>query len=978
MNAQRDLWFEDFRIDRRNREMRRGSRVVALRPKSFAVLQYLAENPGRLVTQAELIKAVWGSTVVSDGLLRSYIMDVRQALDDDASNPRFIETLPRRGIRFLPKVTEASGSDDSALDPNVLVSSAPSPELIGRDQELGSLDRLMTAALAGKRQMVFIAGEAGIGKTALLQVFLDKISAAGDARVVCGHCVEQFGTREAYLPIFDALGRLCSDEPASGALTVVAQYAPSWLVQMPGLVSGDQLQILQKKIQGTTQARMLGEFCEALEALAADQLLVLGLEDLHWTDVATLDLLSIVARRDHRARLMVVGTYRPADVVVSNHPLRTVLGDLQAHRQCTVLMPENLTEDDVDMYLGHRFPAHEFPPKLKQLIHRNTIGNPLFVRAIVDEFVRDKLIDRRDGRWQLTGDVQKVDGGKSASLRQLIEGQLSRLSVNEQRLLEAAAVVGSAFDSDLVAAALETDPVEAEEQCDGLAQRHQILRTAQEHSDERGGGHSRYEFIHDLYRNAAFNQSSQGRRRHWSRRIAEKMAADLGDRADEAATELAYYFEQAGMPSMGAQYCAVAGERASRQFANAEAVGHFRRGMELLKGQPASKERDAIELRLQVGIAAPLVAREGYRSEEVVAALSRAWELNETLGDGPQSFAALRALYELLMGRSDYVRTFELCDKLDLVAQRERDPYLAAEALRLRGISALFLGKLGESKAVLTQSIDVFRRERGVSKVLAPDDPEVSSACTLSLALWMLGYPEQALNWTQEALNRANALDAQFSIAIAHCFRAILMRFLRNYTATQEEADKAIAICDKFGFGYWGAQASLERGWAIAMQGRASDGIEEIQSVLNSVSMGVGGSLTKLAEAYLHVGKIREGLDAVDQALKFVLEHKEAAWEPELYRLKGELLMERSAAKAGKRGGDIDQAERALLTAIERARQNEARSFELRAAMGLHRLWSKNGKPTEARRIVADVYDRFSEGFGTPDLVEARRMLRKQ
>jgi DNA-binding winged helix-turn-helix (wHTH) protein/tetratricopeptide (TPR) repeat protein len=978
MSAQRGLWFEDFRLDRRNQEVRRGPRVIALRPKSFAVLRFLAENPGRLITPAELLKAVWGSTVVSDGLLRSYIMDVRQALDDDASNPRFIETLPRRGFRFLPKVTEASVPDDGKLEPKAPVSSAPSPELIGRDQELSSLERLMTAALRGKRQMVFIAGEAGIGKTALLQAFLDNISAAGDARVVCGHCVEQFGTREAYLPIFDALSRLCTDGPAGEALTAVAQYAPSWLAQMPGLVSGDQLQTLQKRIQGTTQARMLGEFCEALEALAADQLLVLGLEDLHWTDVATLDLLSIVARRDHRARLMVVGTYRPADVVLSNHPLRAVLGDLQAHRQCTVLMPENLTENDVDIYLSHRFPAHEFPPKLKQLIHRNTIGNPLFVSAIVDEFVRDKLIDHRDGRWRLTGDVEKVDGGKSVSIRQLIEGQLSRLSANEQRLLEVAAVVGSTFDSDLVAAALEIDPVEAEERCDGLAHRQQILRTAEERSDERNGTHSRYEFIHDLYRNAAFNQSSQARRRQWYKRIAEKRAADLGDRADEAATELAYYFEQAGMPSMAAQYCAVAGEKASRQFANAEAVGQFRRGIDLLKNQRASKERDAIELRLQVGIAAPLVAREGYRSEEVVAALSRAWELNETLGDGPQSFAALRALYELLMGRSDYARTFELCDKLDLVAQRDGDPYFAAEALRLRGISALFLGRLGESKVVLTEAIDAFSRKKGASKVLAPDDPAVSSGCTLSLSLWMLGYPEQALSCTQDALNRANALGAQFSIAIARCFRAILMRFLRDYVATQEEANKAIAICNKFGFGYWGAQASLEHGWAAAMQGRASDGIKEIQTVLSSVSMGVGGSLAKLAEVYLKVGKIREGLDAVDQALKFVLEHKEAAWEPELYRLKGELLMERSTAKSGKRGGDIDQAERALLTAIERARESEAKSFELRAAMGLHQLWSKKGKPTEARRIVADVYDWFSEGFDTADLIDARRILRKR
>jgi DNA-binding winged helix-turn-helix (wHTH) protein len=383
MNIRRDLWFEDFRLDRRNQEVRRGSRVISLRPKSFAVLQFLAENPGRLVTQTELLKAVWGSTAVSDGLLRNYVMDVRQALGDAASNPRIIETLPRRGFRFLPKVTVESGPY-ADLEPNVVATSAPSSPLIGRDQELSSLDRLMASAVGGKRQIVFIAGSAGIGKTALLQAFLRNMTAAGDARIACGHCVEQFGTREAYLPIFDAVSRLCDDERASEALTVLAQYAPSWLAQMPGLLSEDQFQTLQKKVQGITQARMLGELCEALEAMAADQLLVLGLEDLHWMDLATLDLLSIVARREHRARLMVIGTYRPADVIVSNHPLRAVLSDLQAHRQCTVLLPENLTEDDVHMYLSYRFPAHEFPPKLKQLIHRNTAGNPLFVTAIVD------------------------------------------------------------------------------------------------------------------------------------------------------------------------------------------------------------------------------------------------------------------------------------------------------------------------------------------------------------------------------------------------------------------------------------------------------------------------------------------------------------------------------------------------------------------------------------------------------------------
>jgi hypothetical protein len=242
----------------------------------------------------------------------------------------------------------------------------------------------------------------------------------------------------------------------------------------------------------------------------------------------------------------------------------------------------------------------------------------------------------------------------------------------------------------------------------------------------------------------------------------------------------------------------------------------------------------------------------------------------------------------------------------------------------------------------------------------------------------MLGYPEQAVQWARDALNRATALDAPFSMVVARCFRAMLMRFLRDNAATIGEADAAIAIADKYGFAYWRAQASLEHGWAVTMQGQGSAGIKEIRSVVASVSLGLGGSMAKLAEACLRMGKTTDGLHAADQALHFITEHKEGTWEPELYRLKGELLVQRAQAKTGKRDSDLEQAERCFTTAIQRARANEAKSFELRAAMSLFPLWSGNGKRAEARRIVADVYDWFSEGFDTPDLIDARRMLRKR
>jgi len=975
MNNNPDLRFERFRLDRRNQELRHDSRLISLRPKTFAVLQYMAENPARLITQDELLKAVWGPIAVSGALLRGYIRDIRHALGDNAEHPRFIETIPRRGFRFLAKATPESApeSTSDAIQPIV---SSPSSELVDRDRDLGTLHRHLRSALGGKRQVVFIAGEAGIGKTALLNTFLDQAAAVSPSSVACGQCIEQYGTREAYLPIFDALAKLCHGAHADETLAVLTHHAPAWLVQMPGVVSDDQFEALQKRVQGTTQTRMLGEFCEALEVLAAKQPLILGLEDLQWCDPSTLDLLSVIARRVERARLMVIGSYRPADVIISEHPLRTVEQDLQAHRLCAELWPDYLTESGVGKYLATRFPANQFPVRLKQLIHRNTNGNPLFVSAIVEDLLHDKSIDKRDGHWQLIGEPEQMESWKSASLRHLIEGQLSHLRPGEQRVLEAASIAGGEFTPDVIAAALEIDVTEAEEYCDAMVRRRQVLRSVQEDLSRKPADQPRYEFVHDLYRTAAFDRSSHARRRRWYRRIAEKMVADSGGRVEEMATVLAYYFEHAGIPKAAAHYCAVAGERAGQQFANSEAFGQFRRGIELLKAVSPSSERDALELRLQVGLALPLTGSQGFESDEVVAALSRASELNQKLGDSPQTFGALRGLYQLLMGRGDYQATLELCDKIDRVAEREAAPAFIAEATRLRGLSAFFLGRLTESRDAFARSLVSYGREERNSRVFAiADDPQVTGASVLSLVLWMLGYPDQALQRGRDALRRAGSFGAPYSIALAHCFFAMLMRFLRDYAGTINEAESAIAVCDKQGFAHWRAQASLERGWAMAMQGHAAVGIRQIRSALGSSSLGLGGSVSKLADACLCTGKTKEGLRAVDEALTFVEQHKERTWEPELHRLKGELLWQRLESKRGQRHEDIDKAESCFRTAIERARENAAKSFELRAAMSMYKLWNKQGKRADAHRLLADAYNSFTEGFDTPDLVDAHRLL---
>jgi DNA-binding winged helix-turn-helix (wHTH) protein/tetratricopeptide (TPR) repeat protein len=980
MTVQPNLCFGSFVLDRANQQLCCDSKDIPLPPKTFAVLQYLAENPQRLVTQDELLKAVWGPVAVGDGLLRGYVRDIRHALADDAARPRYIETIPRRGFRFVADVTVDSTSR-LALQAEQDGSTTPPLRLVGRDSDLTALHRSLQTMLRGRRQLVFIVGEAGIGKTALLNGFLAQVRATHPVLVACGQCIEQYGTREAYLPIFDALGTLCRGAHAREVVGALTRHAPSWLAQMPGVLADEQFQTLQKTIQGTTQSRMLRELCEALEALAVDRPIILTLEDLQWSDHSTLDLLSMIGRRQESGRLMLIGSYRPADVIVSGHPLKSVAQDLQAHRLCSELWPDYLSETALTEYLADRFPDHIFPPRLCQVIHRNTGGNPLFVTAIVDDLLKDQSIEKQSGRWQLKGEPEEISTWKSGSLRQAIEGQLARLSAAEQRIVEAAALAGVEFTADMVAATLETDVAEVEDHCDELVRRRQILRSAAGGASPNIAGSSRYTFSHDLYRAVALDRSPPNRRRRRYQRIADKMVADCGERVDEVATEVAYYFEQANLPLEAAHYCALAGDRAVRRFANSEAIAHFRRGIDLIRKAPASERHDALELRLQVGLALPLTATQGYGTAEVAAVISRARDLDQKLGDGPQTFGALRGLYQLLMGRGDYQATLDLCDRLDRVAEREREPVFAAEVLRMRGISAFFLSRLSDASDALKRSLLALnRRERSNSQTSAiAEDPETSAKSVLALVLWMLGYPDQARQLGDEAVTTARTLAVPYSMAIAHCFLALLMRYLRDAAATLDQADSAIAICDAHGFALWRAQASLERGWAVAMQGRVAVGIKEIQAALAPfATVGATGSIGKLVDVCLHAKKTQEGVRAVDEALRLVRDNGERTWEAELYRLKGELLVQRASAKATKskrQERDITEAELCFATAIARARESGSKSFELRAAMSLYRLSSRKDKRNEARRILAEVYDWFTEGFSTRDLTDARQLL---
>src|SRR5262249_24935693 len=483
MIQKRQILFPPFRLDPFNQYLMLDQELIPLRPKSFAVLQYLAERPNKLVKKEELIEAIWPETFVTDTLLKGCVTEIRKALGDDPAAPRFIETAHRRGYRFIGAVTEESDSQRQIKTSGRFVVPlrlrlTPAPDLVGREADFAQLQRCLERAMEGERQVVFITGEAGIGKTALVESFL--LSAAREPGVWLAHgqCLEQYGAGEAYLPALEAVSRLCQEPGRERLIELLSRRAPTWLRQMPWLASAAELEAFEREAMGATRERMLREMAETIEALTDKTPLVMAIEDLHWSDYSTLDLISYLARRSERARLLLIGTYRPVEVILHEHPLKGVKQELQAKRLCEELSLERLSEESVGEYLSARFQRNPLPISLAQLIHKRTEGNPLFMVSAVDYLQAEGLIVESAGRWQLRAELSRLEIGVPESIRQMIEKQSDRLSRDQRRTLEAASVAGTEFSVAAVAAGLDEDLLLVEEVCEGLARRHQFLEAA--------------------------------------------------------------------------------------------------------------------------------------------------------------------------------------------------------------------------------------------------------------------------------------------------------------------------------------------------------------------------------------------------------------------------------------------------------------------------------------------------------------------
>jgi predicted ATPase len=875
--------------------------------------------------------------------------------------------VPSKGYRFIADVERAAQEESEVAESRpVLVNhpdELPVPLVVGREEELARLRGHFARASEGKRQIVFVTGEAGIGKTTIVRAFLADLVSDSKVRIGHGQCIEQYGSGEPYMPVLEALVRLCQETGGDGVREILSRVAPTWLAQMPALLTDAERERLQNVTQGMTRQRMLREMAEALEELTAEVPMVLAFEDLHWSDFSTLELIAAVARRSASARLLIIATYRPVEVLANEHPLRGVKEELQLHRQCWELKLALLNENDVAAYLLKRFAGQESYAQVATTIHQRTEGNPLFMVKVVDYLVETGgLINSR-----------KIEA--PPTIQELIERNLERLDTDEQQILEAASVAGVVFSAAAVAAALKRPVIEIETCCSRLARREQFINANGSVNWPDGTVAASFRFLHGLYEQVIYNRIPAGWRVDLHRRIAERAERAFGDGVSEIAAELAHHYTQAGLKEQALLYWQQAGVRAAERSANVEAISHFTTALQMLTDFPDSTERAARELKLHMLLGPALIAAKGNGSLEVERAYLVARELCQRLNESHQLFPVLFGLRSFYLVRGEIMRAHELSEQLLDLAQTENDTDHLIEAHLALGNTSGLLGSLVPGRIQFEQALQLYDPKQHRPHIsLYGLDPAVFCMARIYWLLWHLGFPDQALQGIEETVNFAKEVRHPQSLAVALLHASDIQYFRQEWRSAQLSAEEVAKLCAEHGFASLLGQADTHAGQAVSQRGYPEEGMAQLQKGLNAMQA-AGGVLFQayflgsLARACGAVGRSGAGLKAVAEAHTIIGKTGERLYESELWRVKGELLVQVNRSDLG------DEAEECFLKAIEIARQREAKSWELRSTTSLARLLRDTGRANEARKTLAEVYGWFTEGFDTGDLKDAKALL---
>jgi DNA-binding winged helix-turn-helix (wHTH) protein/tetratricopeptide (TPR) repeat protein len=935
--------FGPYRLDARS-GLTVGTRPIRLTPKALALLCFLASHSGRVVTKDELFREVWPDATVGDAALVTCVQEIRKALRDHARRPRYIETLHRRGYRFIGTVA-APPEHGRGRDASLIVPEADASILVGRDEELAHLHDSLARARAGQRHIVFVTGEPGIGKTSLVKTFVTQAAAGSDVHVAWGQSAEHYGASEPYLPLLEALVRAGRGPFGDRLVRALDQHAPTWLAQLPALVGPAQLRELRRRTAGVTRDRMLRELTDALEAASDPAPVVLWLEDLHWADVSTADWLASFACRPERARLMLVGTYRPAEALLRAHPLHGLADELRRHGHCREIALAPLSRSAVTRYLSMRFaPASEATEPLSRLaneVHQRTEGSPLFMVGVVDDLVDRGVLIHADGRWAVRTTVSPIELGIPKDLRRFIERQLDRLDPPEERLLEVASVVGADFSAAAVAAGMGVPEGEVETLCHAIARRRQIIYAGGAEEWPDGTVASRFAFQHALYREALYARLPAGRRVDLHRRVGDRLAQAHGSRADEIAGELAMHFERGRDVERAVRYLHTAGRVAGQRGAVHEAEAYFARALVLIAASSTDRSRVDLEADVRLALCVPLIALHGYGSSAVEACAERAKTLCDAVGDPRRRFAANRVVWNASLMRHPAPQTLGHARELMDLARAVDDPPRLALAHRALGTSLKLVGELCEAADHLAQGIVVADAVSDDDFIVYGEHPGTICRAFAGWAKALMGGVDAATRLADDAIAHARQRRNPHNLAFALISSGFVYLFLRDAARAHDIAVEALALAREYELPQWLSFGQEIKGWARFHLGDRADGIQLQEAGLRDL-LATGASThtsrmrANLAESYLIVGQPDAARVHLSAAHVHRNRHGEHYYAAELFCLQARLLALEGAAS--------EAVEKTLGDALEIARTQQARLLELRVSTWLARLRLERGE----------------------------------
>ena len=850
--------------------------------------------------------------------------------------------------------------------------------LVGREAEFRALHEAIERLRAGVGGLVTLVGEAGIGKSRLVaEVRRSAVSSqqSGELRWVEGRCLS-YSASTAYHLWLDTLRGLlgmASDAPPLALRDALRERVGArcpdrfdevypYLAELMSLPLEGAYQGVRELPAETLKAKIYDAVEILVESAARRRPLVFVCEDIHWADPTSLELLERLLALIDRVPLLFICVFRP-EMEHSCWRIKEMATRLYRHRHSDLWL-DALSAPESEVLVGNLLRIEGLPEGLRRRILDHAAGNPFYVEEILRSLIDGGVIahDTASGRWQATGQVDEV--AIPDTLHGVLMARIDRLQEETKRVLQLAAVIGRVFLYRVLA--------EIARQGGQLDTRLLTLQREQLIRERARVPEPEYIFKHELTRVAAYNGLLRRERRVYHQQVAEALERLFPDRVEEQAGLLAHHWERAEDAEKAIHYLQQAGEQAGRLFANEEAIAYLSRALALLETLPDTPKRARRELELQLSLGVPLVHTKGHGAPEVEKAYSRALELCGQVGDVSQRFQVLVGLRRFYFLRGELQRARELGEELLTLAQSTGDPGQISWALALHGETLTTLGEFVRAE---------WHCERGLALcdplhcrsylVRYGNAPEVVLRLYQAVTRWYLGYPDQALRGMHDALALAERLSHPWTLAYALSFGASFHQFRREARAAQERAESALQVSGERGFALWSAWGRALRGWALAGQGRGDEGIvqlhEGIAALRAEEALMLLMALHFLAEAYGDVGRVEEALSTLDEGLCLVEESGGRYWEAEHHRLKGELLLIKGAAEA--------QAEACFRRALEVARRQQARSWELRAATSLARLWQKQGKREEARQMLAEIYGWFTEGLDTADLKEAKVLL---